>query len=59
MSFASRNALTILKSSSIGLRSPRSVERWVKSFDATGNVSPKESRHGPSRKLSEFEELSY
>ena len=39
--------------------SPRSVEHWVKSFDATGNVSSKESRHGPSRKLSEFEELSY
>ena len=38
--------------------SPRSVERWVKLFDMTGNVSPKESRHGPSRKLNEFEELT-
>ena len=39
--------------------SPRSVECWVKSFDATRNVSPKESRHVPSRKLSEFEELFF
>ena len=38
--------------------SPRSMEHWVKSFDVTGNVSPKESRYGPSRKLSEFEELT-
>ena len=37
---------------------PRTVERWVKLFDTTGNVSPKESTHGPPRKLSEFEELT-
>ena len=37
--------------------SPRSVERWVKSFDVTGNVGPKGYRHRSSRKLSEFEEL--
>lgn len=29
----------------------------MKSFDVTGNVGPKESRHRSSRKLSEFEEL--
>ena len=38
---------------------PRSVEHWLKSSNATGNVSPKESRHVPSRKLSEFEELFF
>ncbi len=36
----------------------RSVERWVNLFDTTGNVSPKESRHRPPRKLSEFEEVT-
>ena len=36
--------------------SPRSVECWVKSFGATGNVNLKECRHEPSSKLSEFEE---
>ena len=30
----------------------------MKSFDVTGNISPKESRHGSSCKLSEFEELT-
>ena len=30
----------------------------MKSFDVTGNVGPKESRHRSSRKLSEFEELT-
>ena len=30
----------------------------MKSFDVTGNVSPKESRHRSSHKLSEFKELT-
>ena len=30
---------------------PRSAEHWVKLFDVTKNVSPKESRYGPSHKL--------
>lgn len=38
--------------------SPRTVERWVKLFDTTGEVSPKEYRHGPLTKLSEFEEIT-
>ena len=38
--------------------SPRSVERRVKSFDATGNASPKDSRHKFYCKLSKFEELT-
>ena len=36
--------------------SPRSLEHWVKLFELTGNVSPKESRHRSSR--SEYEELT-
>ena len=34
--------------------SPRTVEQWVKTFDSTGEVSPKEYHHGPLTKLSEF-----
>ena len=37
---------------------PQSVERWVKLFDTTRNVRPKESTHEPPCKLSEFEELT-
>ena len=40
------------------LVSEKSVQRYVHLFNVNGNVSEKQQRNGPSRKLSEIEELS-
>ena len=40
------------------LVSEKSVQRYVHLFNVNGNVSEKQQRNGPSRKLSEVEELS-
>ena len=38
--------------------STRSVERYVQLFRQTGDVSACKQKHGPSRKLNEFEEIT-
>ena len=36
----------------------RTVERYIKQYNTTGNVSPKHQRHGPLPLMSEFEEIT-
>ena len=39
------------------LMSQRSVHRYVQLYLSTGNIAPKEQRHGPEPLLSEYEQI--